>query len=431
MDLLSFFVLLTVTPFFIHLFLSHVFPNGYHYKTLNFNWVSIKIKNFKSKGQSGLGVHQDQEFQKQRSKCFGCHYKSPNFNWVTIRIHQDQEFQKQRCDLCLDWTKDNPLVKRIRLWRWFGTYNQMPRNDYAFSDYKSMPRVLLFEPGGSSAEVLLYGGKVVSWKNSLGEELLFMSKKASGRVPKGGISLCFPQLGNMGTMKEICSSKNHVKSLDDIPLRMSPTGNPSSVDLTLKTSSNNLNMWPRSFELRLRVSLGPDKMTIMSHIKNTDSTSFPFTISLQNYFLVSDISEVRVEGLETLDFLDNLQQGKRFTEQPDAITFDGEVDRVYTRTPGNIAIIDHKKKRTIVIRNEGLPDAELWTPWDNAPKAAVSGFADKDYKTMLSVDSGVLENPINLKPLEEWKGYQELSVISSSYCSGQLDAKTVAFYAKT
>ncbi|KAL8224552.1 hypothetical protein R6Q57_020027 [Mikania cordata] len=300
----------------------------------------------------------------------------------------------------LEWTKENPLVKRIRLWRWFGTFNQMPRNDFMFSDYKSLPRVLLFEPGGSSAEVLLYGGKVVSWKNSQGEELLFISKKASGRFPKGGISLCFPQLGNMGIIKDICSSKNYVKSIDDIPLRLSPTGNPSSVDLTLKTSSNNLNLWPRSFELRLRVSLGPDKMTITSHIKNTDSTSFSFTFSLLNYFLVSDIRCVNW------------------------------VDRVYTRTPGNIAIIDHKKKRTIVIRNEGLPDAELWTPWDNASKAAVSGFGDKDYKTMLSVDSGVLENPINLKPLEEWKGYQELSIISSSYCSGQLDAKTVAFYAK-
>ncbi|KVI05754.1 Aldose 1-/Glucose-6-phosphate 1-epimerase [Cynara cardunculus var. scolymus] len=237
--------------------------------------------------------------------------------------------------------------------------------------------------------VLLYGGKVVSWKNSQGEELLFMSRKAAGRSSKGGISLCFPQLGNTGTIKEICSSKNNVRSLDNIPLRLTPTGNPSSVDLTLKTTANNSNMWPRSFEFRLRVSLGPDKMTMISHIKNTDSTSFSFTIALQNYFSVSDI-----------------------------------------RTPGNIAIIDHDKKRTIVIRNEGLPDAVLWTPWDNAAKAAASGFCDKDYKMMLSVDSGVLEKLIILKPSEEWKGYQELSIISSSYCSGQLDPKMVAFYAK-
>lgn len=36
-------------------------------------------------------------------------------------------------------------------------------------------------------------------------------------------------------------------------------------------------------------------------------------------------SEVRIEGLETLDYLDNLYQRERFTEQGDAITFESEV----------------------------------------------------------------------------------------------------------
>jgi glucose-6-phosphate 1-epimerase len=36
-------------------------------------------------------------------------------------------------------------------------------------------------------------------------------------------------------------------------------------------------------------------------------------------------SEVRVEGLETLDYLDNLYQKERFTEQGDALTFESEV----------------------------------------------------------------------------------------------------------
>lgn len=34
---------------------------------------------------------------------------------------------------------------------------------------------------------------------------------------------------------------------------------------------------------------------------------------------------MRVEGLETLDYFDNLMDRERFTEQADAITFDGEV----------------------------------------------------------------------------------------------------------
>ena len=36
-------------------------------------------------------------------------------------------------------------------------------------------------------------------------------------------------------------------------------------------------------------------------------------------------SEVRVEGLETLDYFDNLKSRERFTEQGDAITFESEV----------------------------------------------------------------------------------------------------------
>lgn len=36
-------------------------------------------------------------------------------------------------------------------------------------------------------------------------------------------------------------------------------------------------------------------------------------------------SEVRVEGLETFDYLDNLFDKERFTEQGDALTFESEV----------------------------------------------------------------------------------------------------------
>lgn len=97
-------------------------------------------------------------------------------------------------------------------------------------------------------------------------------------------------------------------------------------------------------------------------------------------------SEVRVEGLETLDYLDNLTNRERFTEQGDAITFESEVslqsqslrsfwdiylyhhskkknfylfktDKIYLSTPAKIAILDHEKKRTFVVRKDGLADA--------------------------------------------------------------------------
>ncbi|MCO5603999.1 hypothetical protein L7F22_058156 [Adiantum nelumboides] len=135
-------------------------------------------------------------------------------------------------------------------------------------------------------------------------------------------------------------------------------------------------------------------------------------------------SEVRVEGLETLDYFDNLKNKERFTEQGDAITFDGELDRVYLSTPTKIAIIDHEKKRTFVLKKEGLPDAVVWNPWDRTSRT-IADLGDDDYKRMVCVEAAAVEKPIVLKPGEEWKGRQEITAVPSSYCSGQLDPQKV------
>lgn len=68
------------------------------------------------------------------------------------------------------------------------------------------------------------------------------------------------------------------------------------------------------------------------------------------------ISEVRLEGLETLDYLDNMHDRERFTEQGDALTFESEIDRVYLNSKDVVAIFDHERKRTFLIKKEGLPD---------------------------------------------------------------------------
>jgi hypothetical protein len=36
-----------------------------------------------------------------------------------------------------------------------------------------------------------------------------------------------------------------------------------------------------------------------------------------------------------------------------------QLDRIYLGTPSKIAIIDHEKKRTFVVRKSGLPDAGI------------------------------------------------------------------------
>lgn len=55
----------------------------------------------------------------------------------------------------------------------------------------------------------------------------------------------------------------------------------------------------------------------------------------------------------------------------------------------------------------------------------MADFGDEEYKHMLCAEAAAVEEPIKLKPGEEWKGMQELFDVPSSYCSGQLDPRRV------
>lgn len=198
------------------------------------------------------------------------------------------------------------------------------------------------------------------------------------------------------------------------PLQPSDSSGKSFVDLLLKPSEDDLKIWPHSFEFRLRVSLSAEGyLTLISRVRNVNCKPFNFSMAYHTYFSISDISEVRIEGLETLDYLDNLYEKKRFTEQGDALTFESEVDRVYLGSTDTIAIFDHERKRTFIIKREGLPDVVVWNPWEKKSKS-IPDFGDEEYRQMLCVDGAVIEKPITLKPGEEWTGRLELSYVPSS-----------------
>ncbi|KAJ6388058.1 hypothetical protein OIU77_026594 [Salix suchowensis] len=291
-----------------------------------------------------------------------------------------------------------------------------------------LDKIILREVRGCSAEVYLFGGHVTSWKNEHGEELLFVSNKNVRRIlesnhtlilvellvkllqkaifkpPKairGGIPICFPQFSNLGSLEQHGFARTRFWTIDnDPPPFPTNSSNKAFIDLILKHSEEDVKIWPHRYEFRLRITLGPGgDLMLTSRIRNTntDGKSFTFTFAYHTYFHVTDISEVRVEGLETLDYLDNLKNRERFTEQGDAIVFESEVDKVYLSTPTKIAILDHERKRTFELRKDGLPDAVVWNPWDKKAKA-IPDLGDDEYKHMLCVEAACVEKPITLKP---------------------------------
>ncbi|KAI7741502.1 hypothetical protein M8C21_007732 [Ambrosia artemisiifolia] len=289
-------------------------------------------------------------------------------------------------------------------------------------DLNGIEQIVLRNSQGASAKVSLLGGQVISWRNDRGEELLFASHKANGKAPKairGGIPICFPQFGSCGSLEQHSFARNKVWSVDDNPpsLPANDSSGKSFVDLLLKPSEEDLKCWPHSFELRLRVCLGADgNLTLISRVRNINAKPFSFSFAYHSYLSVSDISEVRVEGLETMDYLDNLCQKEQFTEQGDAITFEAEIERVYIGSPSCVAVLDHERKRTFVLRKEGLPDVVVWNPWEKKSKS-MADLGDDEYRQMVCVDGAVVEKPVTLKPGEEWKGRLEIIVVPSSFSS--------------
>jgi glucose-6-phosphate 1-epimerase len=53
------------------------------------------------------------------------------------------------------------------------------------------------------------------------------------------------------------------------------------------------------------------------------------------YNMFSHSSEVRVEGLETLDYFDSIQSKTRCTEQGDAVVFESEVSLCSSKLYGS------------------------------------------------------------------------------------------------
>ncbi|GAA0187606.1 hypothetical protein Leryth_003202 [Lithospermum erythrorhizon] len=285
-------------------------------------------------------------------------------------------------------------------------------------DKNGIDQVILRQARGASVRISLHGGQVLSWKNDRGEELLFTSSKAIFKPPtavRGGIPICFPQFGNRGSLEQHGFARNRMWRIDDNPppLQSSEMDTDANVDLLFKPSDEDLKKWPHGFEFRLRVALVTEgSLILVPRIRNINCKPFSFSIAFHTYLAISDISEVRVEGVETLDYLDNLFDRERFTEQGDALTFESEVDRVYLSSSDVVAVFDHQKKRTFLIKKEGLPDIVVWNPWDKKAKA-IGDLGDEDYKHMLCVDGAAIEKPITLKPGEEWTGRLELTVLAS------------------
>ncbi len=256
--------------------------------------------------------------------------------------------------------------------------------------FGQLPSLLLSSPDGAQASITLYGAHLVSWRGADGRERLFCSARSAldaTRAIRGGVPVIFPQFAERGNgmrhgFARVSTWRVQESGVDDgwayAVLALTPA------DL----AANHAQAWPHGFELALRVAIRANELTMRFEVSNTGEAPFPFAAALHTYFLVDDVTGIRILGVER-----------------EELAISGKFDRVYEDVDARLALVDGGV--VLTLRQEGFPDAVVWNPGAE-DAAALADMGDEEYRRFVCIEPALLNGPV-LQPGESWRGEYHVS----------------------
>ncbi|MDO9238183.1 MAG: D-hexose-6-phosphate mutarotase [Aquabacterium sp.] len=269
------------------------------------------------------------------------------------------------------------------------------------------PAVRIQSPDGAQATVLLHGGQVVSWIPAGGKEQLYLSPHAQaseGQAVRGGVPVIFPQFAERGP--DFSLPRHGLARTSTWAIESSTQGSDhTQVTLVLTDNDATRALWPHGFTLELTASISANRLDIELHAHNTGDTSWPFSAALHTYLAVSELTQVRLQGLDGCHYKDMMTGGEALEDHPEK-RFHGEMDRIYACVP---ELLLSDGTRRLVIATSGMPDAVIWNPGPDKC-AALNDMPPDGWQHMLCVEAARIYEPLTLAPDESWTGRQSLTL---------------------
>lgn len=199
--------------------------------------------------------------------------------------------------------------------------------------------------------------------------------------------------------------------------------------------------WAYDFGLVYSVTLTKEGLETSLQVQNKGSQNFDFQVLMHTYFAVEvshvlvyagcgfgrrkiarknetnrvdhqqDISQVRVQGLESKTYVDKTQNASVQTESSPAIAITQETDRVYQSLDPQVPIVVSStadNKPLYSITREGLSDVVVWNPWIEKAKGIADFGPDDAYKNMICVEAGSVAGWQTLEAGDSWVGGQTI-----------------------
>jgi glucose-6-phosphate 1-epimerase len=259
---------------------------------------------------------------------------------------------------------------------------------------------ILISNRSATALISIYAGQVLSFQPvDEDEDLLFLSQKAyydEGKSIRGGIPVCWPWFGDAPSNTTGPIHGFVRKRLWEVSGTEAVTDSETRIKLGLIRSDNSETWWPQAFALELVISVGAS-LTLELITRNTGNKAFSITEAFHTYFLVGNIKQVKVLGLEDTPYLDKLD---KFLQKSQAgpVTVSGEIDRIYTDAKNELVIDDPAFDRLIRISSAGSKTAVVWNPWIDT-SLETHDLENNDYKRFLCVETGnVAHHVVHIPP---------------------------------
>jgi len=279
--------------------------------------------------------------------------------------------------------------------------------------------LITIENDFASAVISIYAAQVLSYKlkpvqqGDTPDDLLFMSDQSyfeAGKAIRGGIPICWPWFGKDANNPDKARHGFVRLMLWDLIETTSLNDGSTQVTLSVKDTKASREIWPYRFKLSLNIVVGKTlKLSLES--ENRDDVPFTMTQALHSYFSVSDITQVRVDGLDKVSYLDKASVAiKEDNIQSGSVTIDNEVDRIYINSPDTLALIDAAIDRKVIIQSTGSQTTIVWNPWADLSKQSAE-LADSAYQQFICVETAnAVDDCVEVLPAMSHKMTVEYSV---------------------
>lgn len=242
---------------------------------------------------------------------------------------------------------------------------------------------------GTHGEIYLHGAHVTAWNPPGERPVIWMSGRSYFEPDKpirGGVPICFPWFGpKQDDPAAPAHGLARLREWEVIETRAADDG----AYVVLRTAID-------PFVATFTASFG-EKLRLTLRVQNTSEAPAHYEAALHTYFSISDIKDVTITGLESVEYLDKVDEGRR-KRQDGPIRFTQETDRVYVHTRDTCVLHDPGFGRRIVVGKAGSDSTVVWNPWI-AKAARMPDFGDDEWPGMVCIETcNVGENSVTLAP---------------------------------